>query len=294
MKRKQRFKKIKYINKAIKMAFNFDSETNVVVNKIPSAKAINKKFCKNKGAGLWIADDNMQSCGWRKTCEPDCDDVCNEHYYGTARHVISAAEDDIEGRGILNPRICVIRRTNLLRLNDKGKFMGNWVKGDGEKKDENGKKKFTCARRYLLVFVDEKNKPLHEDPIQLTAKGTFQVEFDKNLLAFRKDIVAAYSKAMKRRSGAMKELWYAMCVFAPTFESKLVGSQGMRSEACAVKSYIVPTDQDWLKLCVGRDMEVNEKISLAYDDSENWINKFTVRQISSPKKDDDEDSIFED
>lgn len=254
--------------------FNFDSESNIISNKIPAAKAINKNFCRKKGAGIWIADDNMIACGWTRNCSDDCSDDCVEHFKDTAPHCVMSSEEEISGRGIINPRICVIRRTKLLRLTDKGVFAGFWVKGDGEIKDEKGVKKYTCARRYLLMFLDQNNEPLHKDPIQLTAKGTFQVEFDSNLIKFRDDIKKAYAKSMKRRSGSMNELWYAMCVFVPTFESKMVGKAGFQSLACAVKSYLVPTEDDWLTLCVGRNIKVNEIINLTFNESESWINKF--------------------
>ena len=34
----------------------------------------------------------------------------------------------------------------------------------------------------MILFVDQDNNPLHEVPLQLTAKGCFQFEFDQLLL----------------------------------------------------------------------------------------------------------------
>ena len=270
--------------------FNFDSETNVINNRTPSLKAINKNFCKKKGAaGLWIANDNIEACGWKKNCQDDCESDCSDHYVNTAQHIVQGAEDEIEGRGILNTRMLILRRTKLIRLTDKGQFSGFWVKGDGEIKDETGKKKYTCARRYLVFFVDEQNNTLHTDPIQLTAKGTFMVNFDQEYMKFRTDMSKAYCKSMKRRFSTMNDLWYAMCVFVPTFESKLVGKTGFQSYACAVKSYEVPTEDNWLTMCVGRNVIVNEFINLAFIESEKWINKF---EKSLADEFDDAVSIF--
>lgn len=257
--------------------FNFDSEKNFNSAKIPAAKAINKQFCKKKGAaGLWIADDNMVSCGWKKTCV-GCENDCCDHYIGTSPHIIQTSDDEISGRGIINPRILIIKRTGLLKLTEKGRYMGQWKKGDGEIKDELGNKKYTCVRRYLLLFLDDENKPLHTEAIQLTAKGTFQVDFDKKLMSFRNDIRAAYGKSMQRHSNFMSETWYAMCVFVPTFESKMVGKSGTQSYACAVKSYLVPDEDNWLSLCVGRDIEVNEIVYLMINDNEKWSKKYSEK-----------------
>lgn len=268
--------------------FNFDSETNIVSTKIPSVKAINKYFCGKRGAaGLWIADDNMLSCEWKKSCK-DCQDDCVDHFIKTEKHCVTSLDGEISGRGIVNPRINVLRRTELLRMCN-GKIEGKWIKGDGDVTDEHGIRKYTCVRRYLLVFMDENNKPLHTTPIQLTAKGTFQVDFDNSLKEFRTAMHTAYGKSMKRRIGFMKELWYAMCVFVPQFESKLVGKLNLKSEACVIKDYLVPDETNWLSMCVGRIPEINEIISIMYDESESWEKKNSGKIQSF---DDDSVSVF--
>jgi len=71
-----------------------------------------------------------------------------------------------------------------------------------------------CVRNYLILFVDEDNNPLHEVPLQLTAKGCFQFECDQQLCEFRKALTKAYNEKAK----FMNDSWYIMCVFAPTFE----------------------------------------------------------------------------
>lgn len=275
-------------------AFNFDGPNNVITTKIPSVKSINKMFCKQKGAaGLWISIENLNSSGWEKNCNENCDNDCEEHYIGTSKHYLQTSDDEIAGRGIINPRICVIRRSNLLRLsNDKGQFCGLWKKGDGILKDEKGLKKYICARRFLLIFLDTNNKPLHNDPIQLTAKGVFQVEFDKSLTTFRTEFQTAYAKALKKKSGVMKEEWYAMCVFVPVFESKTVGKAPLQSNACVVSSYTTPTELNWESLCVGRDITVNSLIIEIFQNSEKWISKYNNTPNSSPQKNNLDDEIL--
>lgn len=259
--------------------FDFDSETNIVSTKIPSAKSINKNFCgKKNAAGIWISHENMIAADWSKNCSNQCTKFCTKHFINTSVHIVSTTSgEEIFGCGIENPKICVLRRSQLIRLDSKGVYKGSWRKGDGEFKDEKGEKKYTCARRFLMLFIDENNKLLHKNPIQLTAKGVFQVEFDKNFTNFKTDIQNAYAKFMKRTPGTMKELWYAMCVFCPEFESKLVG-QFKKSEACFTKIYKKPDENNWQTMCVGKSNVAKTIIEL-YKNSENWKNKYSEQQI---------------
>lgn len=266
-------------------SFDFDGANNVISTKIPSVKSINRMFCKKKGAaGLWIAHENIIACGWKKNCSKNCEDNCVDHFVNTGIHNIQTPDDEILGCGIINPRIIVLRRSPLLKLSvDKGQYLGHWVKNDKFEKDDKGFRKYVCARRYLVLFLDDNNKPLHTEPIQLTAKGVFQYEFDKNLMNFRTEIQNSYAKSMKTKSGNMKELWYAMCVFVPNFDSKLVGTAPAQSNACVVSSYEIPTENNWISLCVGRDKETNFFVKSCYDNTENWINKYkNATKISSP------------
>lgn len=256
--------------------FNFESEENAVSNKTPSAKSINKKFCgQRKGAGLWISDESLLASNWRKCCTSNCKEDCTEHFANTEKHMIELKEgNDISGKGVINPNILVIRKTDLLKIGEKGKYHGVWIKGDGEIRNEKNEKVYTCVRKYLLLFLDEHNKPLHTDPIQLTAKGIFQIEFEKKLMNFRENMSITFAAAMKRKVSTMSEKWYAMCVFSPNFESKLVGKE-KQSEACITKSYTEITLDNWKSKCVGYDKEVCDVVHKLYSNTENWSARFS-------------------
>lgn len=237
----------------INKTFDFDSEQNVVHIRTPSVTPISKNFC-----GLWISNDDLIACGWNGG--------------STKEHTILTRDNkEIKGYGILNPRICVIRRTKLLRLDNAGKLLGLWMKGDGEYRDEKGIKLYYCVRRYLLIFLDENNEPLHEKPLQLTAKGNFQVDFDRNLIFFRTNIERAYAFAKRKSVGCMSDEWHAMCVFCPVFESRIVGSGNRTAEACMVKTYVIPTEKDWFKLCVGYNEQTTEFVNNLYYNSHKWM-----------------------
>ena len=105
-----------------------------------------------------------------------------------------------------------------------------------------------CVRKYLILFVDEDNNPLHKVPLQLTAKGCFQFEFDQQLCEFRKAITKAYTE----KATFMKDSWYSMCVFAPAFESVMRGERSKQKKVCITTEYEKPTKENWMSLCVGR------------------------------------------
>jgi hypothetical protein len=120
------------------------------------------------------------------------------------------------------------------------------------KKDET----YTCVRKYLILFVDQDNNPLHKILVQLTARGCFQLEFDRQLCEFR----SAITKACKDKAACMKNAWYIMCVFVATFQSMMRGEGAKQRDACIMTGYETPTkDNNWLSLCVGRRDDIANK-----------------------------------
>jgi hypothetical protein len=87
------------------------------------------------------------------------------------------------------------------------------------------------------LFADEDNNPLHEAPLQLTAKGCFQFEFDRQLCEFRR----AMTKTYNEKATFMKNSWYRLCVFVPTFKSMMRGEGSEQNKACVTTGYEKPT-----------------------------------------------------
>ena len=132
-------------------------------------------------------------------------------------HNIETETGIVSGRIINNPRMLILQRSSLLKLDTgAGSIIRVWITGD--KKDDT----YNCLRRYVILFVDQDNNPLHKVPIQLTARGCFQFEFDRKLYEFR----SAVTKICNNRVTSMKNCWYSMYVFVPTFKSMLVGEAG--------------------------------------------------------------------
>jgi hypothetical protein len=128
-----------------------------------------------------------------------------------------------------------------------GQILRAWIAKESKEGD-----KYVCAKKYMILFVDDNNDPLHEIPLQLTTKGCFQLEFDQQYCDFREVITLAYND---NTSKAMSNSWYSMCVFAPTFESMACGM----GEACITTGYEKPTKENWLSFCIGRRNDLANK-----------------------------------
>jgi hypothetical protein len=253
-------------------SFDFDSEKNIESTKTPSIKAISsgiKDKDKNIGAGLWIAHENADICKWRKNCKKSCSSDCTAHFVNCIPHNIDTRrlneqEENIviNGCAIINPRMCIIQRSLLLKvINKTGKIIRAW-RARESKVGENGEMdKYACVRKYLILFVDKDNNPLHEVPLQLTAKGCFQFEFDQQLNGgkgetgyvpgFRNTMIKSYNESQRKNSNTMSDSWHAMCVFVPTFSSQLRGKE-KQMRACITTGFEKPTKDTWEKYCIGK------------------------------------------
>jgi hypothetical protein len=204
------------------MEFNFDCESNINTTKTTSIKVL------NEDAKLWISDECAEICGWKLDGIP---------------HNILTEKGTVSGSTIYKPRMLILQHSSLLKVEtNTGRIVKVWTNKD--KKNEI----CTCVRKYLILFVDQNNNPLHEVPVQLTAKGCFQFEFDRQLYEFRCKMTKVYNDKVK----SMKPCWYSMCVFVPTFQSMLRGEVGKQKNACITTDYETPTKDSWLSLCVGR------------------------------------------
>jgi hypothetical protein len=221
------------------MDFNFDSQENVITAKTPSVKPINDGT--TNGTGLWISDENAEICKWKKDWD--------HHYKNTIPHNIKGREGDISGNTIINPRMLILQRSLLLKVVGKtGQILRAWIAKESKEGD-----KYACVKKYMILFVDNNNNPLHEIPLQLTAKGYFQMEFDQQYCDFRKIITQVYNE---ERSKTMSNSWCSMCIFEPTFKSMARGI----GKACITTGYEKPTKENWLSFCIGRCNNLANKL----------------------------------
>jgi hypothetical protein len=232
------------------MDFNFDSDVNIKTSKTPSVKPINKDIIDPNGAGLWIANENAGNCGWIKN---SAGEYLNTIPYSIKTDKVNEEGLDIviPGRVIVNPRMLILQRSLLLKVVTKtGRILRAWIANESKEGDM-----YACVRKYMILFVDQDNNPLHKIPVQLTARGCFQFEFDKQLCGFRTTMLKAYNEDQKKSSTHMKDYWYSMCVFVPTFNSMMRGKDSKQQKACITTGYKNPTKENWLSLCVGKRYE---------------------------------------
>ena len=64
----------------------------------------------------------------------------------------------------------------------------------------------------------------------------------------------------------MKNSWYSMCVFVPTFKSMMREEGNKQNKACITTGYEKPTKENWLSFCVRRRAEPTNKFWSNMDD----------------------------
>ena len=199
------------------MEFNFDSEDNIKMTKTPTIKVL------NDDVKLWISDECAEMCKCKGNLIP--------HDIKTDKEGVTIPENIIH-----NPRMLILQRSLLLKVETRtGRILRASIAR--ESKEENT---YMCVRMYMILSVDEDNNPLHEVPLQLTAKGCFQFEFDQKLCEFRGTMTKAYNE----KATFMKDSWYSMCVFVPTFKSMMRGEGSKQKKACITTGYEKPTKEN--------------------------------------------------
>ena len=219
------------------MDFEFDSEDNIKRAKTPSIKVL------NDDAKLWISDQCVEMCKWKGNLVP--------------YSLKTDKEDVIISRNIIpNPRMLILQRSFLLKVETKtDRILRAWIAKESKEKNT-----YACVRKYMILFVDEDNNPLHEVPVQLTANGCFQFDFDQQLCDFR----ALMTKVYNGKATFMKNSWYIVCVFVPTFKSMMRGEESKQKKACITTGYEKPTKDNWLSLCVGRRTDLANNVYKLY------------------------------
>jgi hypothetical protein len=207
------------------MEFNFDSEDNIKATKTPSVKVL------NDDGQLWISNECVEICKWKGASCP--------HDIKTDKEGVTIPVNIIH-----KPRMIILQRSLLLKVETRtGRILRTWITKKQERKHI-----YVCVRKYLIFIVDEDNNPLHEVPVQLTAKECFQLEFNQQLCEFRSVITKAYNE----KATFMKDSWYSMCVFVPSFKSMMRGEGSKQRKACITTGYEKPSKENWESLCIRR------------------------------------------
>lgn len=201
--------------------------------------------------GVLVTFDQAMIAGWRDL-----------NVYPMYEQALKNGEVDA-GMHIQNPRMLVIRVGEQLRLNSARKVVGKWIKGDKERG-------FKPAQKALVFFLDQDNQPLHEIPFGWTIKGYMQYSFIDALERYRKEFETVWAKARGEVRTAKNQKFHSMVVFDWQSGAELKGSAQASNYACMVKSFTVPTVENYRSLFVGYDAEVKAAALEAFDDSEGW------------------------
>lgn len=207
-------------------SFNSKMLNQPIVQTMPYCKAINTK------AGLFIPNDCKEKAGWFSL-----QDVGVPYTMNTEQIDLKGEIVVVPGILIKSPKLVIIRRSPLLRYN---KELRRYDAQYNYNRDVHAKERgeIQCARRYLVMFLDEEHKFFHTSPFQLTVKGNCMYKFDvtfKNficeMLSFKHGVTV--TNFQENESTA----WVAShCIFCPEFKSEKVGEKN-QSFACITTSF---------------------------------------------------------
>lgn len=238
--------------------FNFDSQEHKAYEKTPAAKSIASP------AGIWIAYENQQLAYWYEGKELE-----GGKEYKVLTNKLDENDEKIGIPGVIyrQPRMLVIGRSPLMYGSDR-KVIGVWRKDEGLDKNS-----YKFARRYMVIFVDAKNQPLHIAPVQITAWGVFQVSFDQQLMEFRETCEQVYADVQRKPCEAKTLLWHSMWVFCPELKTeKRKSRDGQESNACVCVGFEKPTVPNWEDYCIGRQAHAQD-IAVLHNSITEWWRK---------------------
>lgn len=251
------------------LTFDFDSSEHKAYDKTPAAKSIPSP------AGIWIAYENQQLASWHEGKQLE-----GGKEYKVFTNKLDSNDEKIGIPGVIykQPRMLVIGRSPLLYGNDR-KVIGIWRKDNSLEKTA-----YKFARRYMVIFVDALNEPLHIAPVQITAWGVFQVSFDQQLMSFRETCEQVYADFQHKPHEAKTLLWHAMWVFCPVLKTEQRERAGQASNACVCAGFEKPTALEWEKYCIGKKPHAQD-IAVLHNSVADWWKKGLMTQAPSREVD---------
>jgi Family of unknown function (DUF5895) len=252
------------------MSFDFDAPENVQkAAGTPSIKVL------NESASFFIASDNLDKVEWT-------DRTVGETYRQKTGKV---GEDDrplyINGISIASPHVLVMDESPLLVRNKKTrKFIGIYDS------DEYNSTLEQPYRIYQVVLLDNQNKPLHKDTLQLTATGNFSVNWNTQLEKFREECILAYNKSkglVDKNKRVIK--WHSFWVFSPKLKPEKRGKDDASSFACITTGFKRPNSETLADINIAMNPSLKditgEIAELQALMNESWIQRVKKSQDNS-------------
>ncbi|MBD2440601.1 DUF5895 domain-containing protein [Nostoc sp. FACHB-110] len=250
------------------LTFDFDSQEHKAYDKTPAAKSIPAP------AGIWIADENQRLAGWYEGKE-----LNGGKQFTVLTNKLDENDQKIGIPGVIyrQPRMLVIGRSPLMYGNDR-KVIDVWRKNDGLDKNN-----YKFARRYMVIFVDDLNHPLHIAPVQITAWGVFQVSFDQQLIAWREECEQVYAEVQRKPYEAKTLLWHSMWVFCPTLKTEKRERAGQASNACVCVGFEKPAISNWSDYCIGKQPHAQD-VAVLHDSITEWWKKGLMSEANGVRR----------
>jgi hypothetical protein len=177
--------------------------------------------------------------------------------------------DTAKGYRCLSARLLVLRRSPLLMFDglrptvghrDSGDYLGLYQKAGYDRNV------MVLKTRYLVFLLDEQHQPLHEQPLLLTAKGSFCGDLGDVYQKFRREMSRAFGQARNTHK-PRGDKFMALSVMALTLKPELKGRE-KRSWVCGIDTVNHPTAEDWMAHFVGYDDRVKAQV---YRSFEEWV-----------------------
>jgi hypothetical protein len=122
--------------------------------------------------------------------------------------------------------------------------------------------------RYLVFLLDEAHQPLHEQPLLLTAKGSFCGDLGDVYQKFWREMSRAFGQARNTHK-PRGDKFLALSVLEMTVQPKLKGAE-KKSWVCSIIEANHPTPETWMASFVGYDEVTKLKVYAAFDEWEDF------------------------
>ncbi len=223
-------------------------------------------------AGFFISAENANKVNFQAT----------EEWVPFEKRFKSNNGETTPGFRSATARFAVLRRSPLFMIDrSKKKFLGVY---DEEKYN---RKIHILKTKYLVYLVGKQKQLLHDQPLQLTGKGSFGSSFGEEYEQFLREMVNAYGAKRGNR-------FFALCTFAVKLESAIKG-EVEQAWVSSVSEHGIPKADNWQSFFLGYQPKVKEKLLLEFDanadfgklKSEQDHNDFYDAPIESFEKDPD-------
>lgn len=200
-----------------------------------------------KQCGYFIEINQAAKAGWLDFNEKDF-----------IEYVFFSGEKE-QGLLFKKMRMLVCPRTPVLALNkpESKKQQTNVFTGYYKKAVHGADEKFTNFQAFEVMLLDKENKPLHQVPLSLKLKGAAQGSFSEKWQDFVQKLTSCHAIVNQIPASEKAMTFKSLCVFAFEVKREMAGEE-IKSPACKVVSYEIPTLENWKEYFVGYDIKTKE------------------------------------